>query len=1069
MKFNPNIRFSPKVLFTIVGGAVLINPAFAQDQQAAGEELEEVVVTGLRGSLKASMDTKREAVGVVDAINAEDIGKFPDTNLSEALQRITGISIDRRNGEGSTVTARGFGPQYNMVTLNGRQMPSADAFGGGDNITGGAGGNSRAFNFANLAAEAISAVEVYKTGRADIATGGIGASIDIHTARPLDSDGVVLNLGVKAVSDTTNRTGDDITPEVSGIFSWASENKMFGVGLNASWQKRDFGSSTATVNDWHIQAWDSANMANNISAGPLFQNSTINPYDNNIALNIENAPANGQLWGIPNDIRYAFSDAERERTNAQFTMQFAPIETLTLTADVTFAEQDITEDRGEQTVWLQRNGFDHIIFDTNETVATPVLLHEFTGASKDFGYEQQHREQKNDLRSVGFNANWDVSERFNLGFDYHNSRARSLPDDPITGGSETAFSLAGKVPSTCLEFSGTSCINNSNFWTQTFEFNGGLPVAGRTLFPTQVDAYNNANGNPDYDFNAGSIGSQVLRIAYQDQVTDIKQGRFDGKYTFESGSSFGFGVETRSMESRQRASGGYLAMGDWGVGDTGNVPDMFALLTPFSLTGAFDDFNPVGAPTGGWKGNADVLGQWALDHGYTNWSESSAPDGVLAYNPGFGTNSLVQEDTQAAYAQVALKFDIGSMASNLVIGARYEETTVTSINSILVPTAVSWQDDNDFRVERPGVGSETLVRGDGSYHNLLPNLDFDISLTDSMKARFSYSKTIARAGYGSLAAGASPNGPGGSTLNGFTPSGTQNNPALLPLESDNFDLSFEYYFSDKGYVSVAAFQKNVENFIGNAVINGNLYGIRNETGGPRAQAAMAFLQANGFATDDSALFTAIAMAENPGTFTDANGTWTGGLANYNGTNAQHVAFATKYDVLPTAEDPLWDFAVNTPVNNKEAKIHGFEFGGQYFFGDSGFGVLANYTIVRGDIGYNVDSDPNTNQFALLGLSDSANAVLMFEKFGLSARLAYNWRDEFLQNVNRGTWRNPIYVEPYDQIDLSVGYDITDNFAVSFEAINLTGEDVRWHGRSEKQLWRLEDQGARYALGARYKF
>jgi TonB-dependent receptor len=378
MKFNPNIRFSPKVLFTIVGGAVLINPAFAQDQQAAGEELEEVVVTGLRGSLKASMDTKREAVGVVDAINAEDIGKFPDTNLSEALQRITGISIDRRNGEGSTVTARGFGPQYNMVTLNGRQMPSADAFGGGDNITGGSGGNSRSFNFANLAAEAISAVEVFKTGRADIATGGIGASIDIHTARPLDSDGVVLNLGVKAVSDTTNRVGDDITPEVSGIFSWASENKMFGVGLNASWQKRDFGSSTSTVNDWHIQAWDANNMANNISRGPLFAQNALNPNDNNVNLVIENAPANGQLWGIPNDIRYAFSDAERERTNAQFTMQFAPIETLTLTADVTFAEQDITEDRGEQTVWLQRNGFDHIVFDTGEDVATPVLLHEFT-------------------------------------------------------------------------------------------------------------------------------------------------------------------------------------------------------------------------------------------------------------------------------------------------------------------------------------------------------------------------------------------------------------------------------------------------------------------------------------------------------------------------------------------------------------------------------------------------------------------------------------------------------------------------------------------------------------------
>ena len=118
-----------KALFTIVGGMVLINPALvqkagAQEQEAQGEELQEVVVTGLRGSLKASMETKRDAIGVVDAINAEDIGKFPDTNLSEALQRITGVSIDRRNGEGATVTARGFGPQFNLVTLNGRQMPT---------------------------------------------------------------------------------------------------------------------------------------------------------------------------------------------------------------------------------------------------------------------------------------------------------------------------------------------------------------------------------------------------------------------------------------------------------------------------------------------------------------------------------------------------------------------------------------------------------------------------------------------------------------------------------------------------------------------------------------------------------------------------------------------------------------------------------------------------------------------------------------------------------------------------------------------------------------------------------
>ena len=90
-------KFKRKALFTIVGGAVLINPAFAQQ---ATEELEEIVVTGLRGSLKAAMEIKRDAIGVVDAISAEDIGKFPNTNVAESLQRIPGVSIDRQNGEG---------------------------------------------------------------------------------------------------------------------------------------------------------------------------------------------------------------------------------------------------------------------------------------------------------------------------------------------------------------------------------------------------------------------------------------------------------------------------------------------------------------------------------------------------------------------------------------------------------------------------------------------------------------------------------------------------------------------------------------------------------------------------------------------------------------------------------------------------------------------------------------------------------------------------------------------------------------------------------------------------------
>src|SRR5262245_13564603 len=117
-------------LFRLVGGMALVEPVLAQTADPGNADLEEIVVVGLKASIRASMEIKRDAIGIVDAVSAEDIGKFPDSNISEALQRISGVSIERRNGEGALVTVRGFGPQFNLVTLNGRQMPNADAYGG---------------------------------------------------------------------------------------------------------------------------------------------------------------------------------------------------------------------------------------------------------------------------------------------------------------------------------------------------------------------------------------------------------------------------------------------------------------------------------------------------------------------------------------------------------------------------------------------------------------------------------------------------------------------------------------------------------------------------------------------------------------------------------------------------------------------------------------------------------------------------------------------------------------------------------------------------------------------------
>ena len=129
-------------------------------------------------------------------------------------------------------------------------------------------------------------------------------------------------------------------------------------------------------------------------------------------------------------------------------------------------------------------------------------------------------------------------------------------------------------------------------------------------------------------------------------------------------------------------------------------------------------------------------------------------------------------------------------------------------------------------------------------------------------------------------------------------------------------------------------------------------------------------------------------------------------ANYNaGTSTLNQAFVDQIlaqeDILAGVNDPLMTFSVTTPVNNRTGNIHGLELQGQHFFGNTGFGVAGSLTKVFGDVNFDRGSNPGTNVFALTGLSDSFNVTAIFEKYGISARVAYNWRGKFLQAVNRG--------------------------------------------------------------------
>jgi TonB-dependent receptor len=425
---------APKLrLLTVALLLALATPVAAQDPDADADpaderprparedeptELDGLVVTGIRGSLTSSMNLKRDAQGVVDGIIAEDIGKFPDTNLAEALQRISGVSIDRSIGEGSRVTVRGVGPDFNLVLLNGRQMPASSIADTGPS-------NSRAFDFANLASEAIAEIQVYKTSRASTPTGGIGATINIKTARPLENPGLRTSVGIKAVHDTSNENlpdalqGDAVTPEVSGIFSATSADERFGVSLSASYQERDLGFNQAAVaNGWRAFRGDENNWGTIPQPGAPGSE------------NITNRPGPTDVYSVPQNLGYSLNGIQRERTNGQLTLQYAPREDVTATLDYTYSENKIQQQRNDLSVWF--NFGPSSSSWTDGPVAAPNIYSEtIVPATSDLAMGGAEFATRNENDSLGFNLEWEISDTFGLEFDVHSSSAESGADSPF--------------------------------------------------------------------------------------------------------------------------------------------------------------------------------------------------------------------------------------------------------------------------------------------------------------------------------------------------------------------------------------------------------------------------------------------------------------------------------------------------------------------------------------------------------------------------------------------------------------------------------------------------------------
>jgi TonB-dependent receptor len=978
-----NSKFSKKHLalcISAVFASGVSTNLYAQETESAqpAKEVEVIEVTGIRSSLIKSSDLKRDKSGVVDVISAEDMGKFPDSNLAESLQRITGVTVSRNNGEGSQITVRGFGPAFNLITLNGRQMPGT--------------GNTRSYNLENLSTEGVNQLEVYKTARADIPTGGLGATVNIVTVKPMQSPGEKYSFSAKGIHDTSNETGDDVTPELAGIYSNTYLDDSLGFAVSFNHQQRDFQQQSASIQGWQ------ANVALPDLAEENVTDNRTNP---------EGA------YFFPRDMNYGINNIERERTNASVTFQYAPMEDFIISLDYVKTEATTGLDGLGWGQWHDYGGnINGYILDENGTAVWADM------AGNDGSYTANRSTTEVNEDSFGVNFDWQVTESLHLSLDYHDS---------------TSDIDNGKDPG--LDSAGSLVLGSDQLITKIYDYrNGEIPHSeihwkngSTTLAPSEIDSH----------------FSQFLHNVGE---SNVEQVQLDGTWeNFEYDSiplvNITFGISrTEQTIGGSNAWSGLIGGFLFNPSYTEMFPDGM-----FTRRGTSDFLD--GLDGGGSSLNPNYYYEFSFDEvvarslAFLNEDLLGADYfDTTAYRDGSGSYgaSEVREDTNAIYLSTEWVFDIADFPVEINAGFRYEETEVEGDNFQDVPVAVWWKGGSEWHTQYDG---ESFDQSYGDYDVFLPMIDVKVDITDELVGRVSWGKTISRGPLGVLA--------GGRNLSGSPKIGSRNGSAgntnLEPYESTNLDISFEYYYEPGSYAAVGYFKKDVKNFVGTKISQMTFDGIQDIYNGPRwKQAETELINAGEQATYD-AIFEQMQR---------------------NGATLNEQGYIT-----PEAGDPLMVWDISAPFNAPDEKtVDGFEVAVQHMFGETGFGVGVNGTFVDGDVEFEVDN--LEQQTPLEGIGDSANFQGFYEKHGLSVKVTYAWRDDFLIGVgqSQGSSDNPPqFAKDYGQWDMSINYDVSERFTVFFEGLNLTDEAEQGYGRYEEQFLFARQYGPRYTLGARYTF
>ncbi|WDT86389.1 TonB-dependent receptor [Alteromonas sp. 009811495] len=386
---------------------------FAQEENNSQKEQMEVIeVKGFTSSLKASMLDKKASDVVYDGITAEDLGKFPDQNVAESLQRITGVAIDRSGGEGQFITVRGFGPDFNTVLVNGRQIATEN--------------QGRAFSFDTLPAELISGAKVYKSPLASMQEGGIGSTVEITTARPFAFDGFKAVASVKGMYEDIS---EETSPQMSGLITNTFMDGKLGVLAAASFQQRELQTNMLETRYWRpgVSITNRSELDN-----PAYADS---------------AQFNGVY--IPQNFDQIVDLVDRERTSGTLVVQYAPNDDMTLTLDGLYSKFEVDSDAHSVGHWFSDSNLDNMSFTDNGSLSgvTSTVV-DGVGGATDFIRRRYGRDV--DIQAFGANFEWIVNDNLTANIDISTSTAED------SSGGANFFTVVGYNNEYSVDYSGST-------------------------------------------------------------------------------------------------------------------------------------------------------------------------------------------------------------------------------------------------------------------------------------------------------------------------------------------------------------------------------------------------------------------------------------------------------------------------------------------------------------------------------------------------------------------------------------------------------------------------------------